>query len=530
MRSAFRRAVRAARWTALALAGLAAPGLPSSAQATPDETLPVRDPIVDELRVLDLYPRSLLEDRIRLPHLGTQPLQYFQLQGEGDPLVPAAPAVRIALARLERVLGRHAVSGRMPDPRFGPTPRLYTYASAEDERLEVSAGAEVYGEAYDEDTRFRNGTGAHFRTALAFDQWLVSTHFFVGHFDAARTFADPVFPESEVIAHTEDTFIGYTGAGGTWSGRLGRTRWHWGPGAEGSLLLSKTSPAMTGLSMAAHFGAIRMDVIALNATLDQARGEQLAAHRLEWQPFDALRLGVSESARYQSENWQALYLIGAIPYVLVQRFLVQDSPDSVNRLRNNVMVGFDAAWRVAPGTRIYGEVLIDDLHSRTNDNPDKLAWQLGWEGAGTIAGQRVTWGGEFTRIWRYVYTSFFGREYELQDSPIGYPTGPDARRVSVRGTWDPAVEWQVFGHAALTDRGENRLDQPFEPGSQKPAGGSFQGVVERTRDVESGLRWWPAGGVDLSVAAGYRWVEAAGHVPGATRDGVTGRFAVRLLR
>jgi hypothetical protein len=512
----------------VALAALAL--APRAASASPDESLPVRDPIVDELRVLDLYHRSLLGDRFRLPHLGTQPAQHFEFQGPGGPLALTHPVLRISIARLERALGREAVADRMADPVFLPTPRLYSYVSVEDERVEISAGLEGAGETFDERSRYRTGSGAHLRSALAFDQWLVSTHFYAGHVDRARTFADPIVPGNDVIVHTEDTYVGYTGAGGVWSGRFGRTRWHWGPGDEASLILSKTAPAMTGVSMAAHFGAIRMDVITLNATLDQARGEQLAAHRLEWQPYDALRLGATETARYQSENWQPLYLIGAIPYVLVQRFLHQDSPDSLERLRNNVMIGFDAAWRIAGGTRVYGEILIDDLHARTNDNPNKIAWQLGWEGAGSIAGQRLTWGGELTRVWRHVYTSFFGREYSLQSESIGFPTGPDARRLRLRGAWDPSPDWQMFGAVAQTDRGENRLGAPYLPGSPKPEPGSFEGVVERTRDIEAGLRWWPAGGVDVSVSGGYRWIEDEAHVPGASREGAIATIRARLMR
>ncbi len=508
----------------------AAPLLPAAAHATPEEALPVRDPILAEVRVLDLYPAATLDGRFRLPHLGTLPLQRFELEGPGGPLAPANPVTRIAAARLERVLGRDPVPGRVPDGAHPPTPRLFAYQSPTGERMEFSAGVEGAGESFDERRRFVSGSGVHLVSAIALDRWLVYSHLFAGQVDGARRFADPIAPGNDIIVHTEDTYLAYTAEDGAWSARFGRSRWQWGPGEAGTLVLSGTSPALTGLSLAAHFVAIHVDVIALSATLDQSRGEQLAAHRLEWQPVNALRIGVTEAARYKSEVWQPLYLVGAIPYVLVQRFLVQDAPDSSAVLRNNVLLGFDAAWRVAPGTKVYGEFLIDDLHARTDDNPNKLAWQLGWEGAGAIAGQRLTWGGEYTRIWRYVYTSFFDREYSAQGMPIGYPTGPDARRLRVRGSWDPSVDWQLFGHAMLTDRGENRLGEPFVPGSPRPDPATFEGTVERTREVAGGLRWWPAGGVDVAVSAGYRWIEDADHVPGKRRDGALGAVTLRLTR
>jgi len=56
----------------------------------------------------------------------------------------------------------------------------------------------------------------------------------------------------------------------------------------------------------------------ISATLRSGSGEQLAAHRIEWQPWDALRLGLSEAARYRSASWQPLYLAGILPYIMVQ--------------------------------------------------------------------------------------------------------------------------------------------------------------------------------------------------------------------
>lgn len=518
---------RFASAAALATAALAAPAV---AGATPDEALPVRDPIHAELRVLDLYRSDDLADRFRLPHLGTLPLQPAELQGEGLPLAFDDPVRRIAVARLERLLGRDPLPGRVPDPSHRATPRLFTYAATEREHIEFSGGVEGAGTSFDGDSRYLDGSGLHLTSSIGLDRWLVYAHLYAGQVHDARRFADPIVPGNDVILHTEDTYLAYTAEDGAWSGRFGRSRWAWGPGEDGSLTLSSTAPAITGLSLAAHFVKLRVDVIALSATLDQAAGEQLAAHRLEWQPFDALRLGATETARYRSEVWQPLYLVGAIPYVLVQRFLVQDSPDSMSVLRNNIQFAFDASWRIAAGTRVHGELLIDDLHARTNDNPNKLAWQLGWEGAGSALGQRITWGGDYTRIWRYVYTSFFGRAYAVQGEPLGFPTGPDARRLRLRGAWDPSVDWQLFGRFTLTDRGENGLDEPYVPGSVRPDPGTFEGVVERTRDLEAGLRWWPATGVDLSIAGGWRRVEDAGHVPGATRDGALGTVTVRLTR
>src|SRR5262249_38237401 len=152
-----------------------------------------------------------------------------------------------------------------------------------------------------------------------------------------------------------------------WAASLGRQRWHWGPGEEGSLVLSGSSAAFNAVAVRLRIEPFRADGMILNGTLRSAAGEQLAAHRLEWQPSDGLRLGLSEAARYRASSWQPLYLAGVLPYAMVQTLMASDEPDSQVALHNNVIAGVDAAWRIAPGTRIYGELLLDDVH--TDDAP-----------------------------------------------------------------------------------------------------------------------------------------------------------------
>jgi len=193
-------------------------------------------------------------------------------------------------------------------------------------------------------------------------------------------------------------------------------------------------------------------------------------------------------------------------------------------------VSADASVRVADGSRLYADVLVDDLHARTAANPNKYGWQLGWEGVDAIGASRLSWGGEYTRLSRYVYTSFFGRAYEAQGGPLGFPLGPDSRRIALRGALDLGADWQLLARASRNDKGENGLDEPFVPGSPRPSVGTFEGVVERTRDLEAGLRWWPASGVDLRALAGYRWVEDEAHVTGRRARIARLTLEARLVR
>src|SRR5262249_26242809 len=163
-----------------------------------------------------------------------------------------------------------------------------------------------------------------------------------GHFDNAKSFGDPILYGTNFIAHTEESYLAYSAP--AWGLQYGRNRWHWGPGEESALTLSKTSPAITAFEFHGRLRALHLDATALSATRAASAGEQLAAHRLEWQPRSSLRLGLTEMARYHSASWQALYVVGVIPYVLVQRMQVQDEPDSLHALRNNVIMAVDAAW------------------------------------------------------------------------------------------------------------------------------------------------------------------------------------------
>jgi hypothetical protein len=218
-----------------------------------------------------------------------------------------------------------------------------------------------------------------------------------------------------------------------------------------------------------------------------------------------------------------------LPYALVQELLYQDQPDSLAAQRNNVLASLDAAWRLRPGHRLYGELLIDDLRTNKAAIVSKFGYLFGWEGVSSIGG-RLTWGVEYARLTRFVYTSFFGRSFVAQDRPIGYPTGPDTRRVRLRAGWDPVMAWQVFGTLERTDAGESGLDHVFYPNDPRVSVTQFLGVVEHANQAELGLRYWPMSGIDLSAAAQIRWVVNASHVAGERRTEPGGEVRVRIVR
>lgn len=529
MRSA--SAARTARRAAAPVFALALALVPR-AQAAPGEYLPVGDPLEAELRVLDLYAPSPAAGRLLLPSLNSRPLRRLELMGAGAP-VPMGGSRGIAIVRLERALRRDATTAFASDAPPRPTPRLVQRQWPGEQRLEFSAGLigeAAWTDADSEDrSRLADGSGLHLLATAQVDRWLAHAHVWLGQLRDVTAFSDALVADTDLAASTEDSWISYQG-GAAWSLQLGRSRWHWGPGEEGSLLLSKTSAPLSGMMLHARLEPLRADASLFSATTSPGRGEQLAAHRLEWQPLDGVRLGVAEAARYHAGGWQGLYVSGLVPYSIVQRLLDQDGRDSTGASRNNVMVSADACVRVADGSRVYGELLVDDLHAKFASVPNKLAFQLGWDGTGDLHGTRLTWNVEYTRLSRYVYTSYFGRAFTAQERPLGFPTGPDAARFRVRASWDPDADWQLTAVASRTRQGEGGLAAAFVPGGPVPDVFSFAGIAETARALEGTVRWWPAGGVDCSLSAGREWRENAGHVEGATRAAWRGSLALRLVR
>lgn len=490
--------------------------------AHPQSDLEVGDPLEAEVRLLDLARAAGAP-----AHSGTRPLLRASLLA-AESTATAGDATAIAWRRIGRALDRER---GVPKVR-GATPWLMHLDEEGGARFDVSAGIEGTAFANPDTVRLADRFGLHVRGTLGFDRWIAQAHWIVGQVDSARQFADPIVARQDLLATVDQALIGYRGAGNRWGARLGRSRWHWGPGREGSLLLSKTAAPLTSFEFDASFAHQRIFFTALSATLSPAAGRQLAAHRVEWLARDGLRLGVAESAVYQSSGWRPLYLIGLLPYTTTQRIDVQDERSAAASLRNNVMVSADAAWRLAPGTRVYGEFLVDDIDARSRETPDKLGFQLGWDGLGRAFGRRVWWNGEYTRLSRWVYTSFFGAEASAQGRPLGFPTGPDARRLSLIAACDPSEDWQLALDASHTDKGENDLGKPFRPGVDAAGqdGWKSPGVHERTRTVGAKVRWWPASGIDLALHGGYAWRENAGHVSGRDRDGGEVSVEMRLTR
>src|SRR5574339_282014 len=76
------------------------------ASASPLEFVSPRDPLVAELRVLELYDLPADSGRFHLPHFGTLPLRRAELMGRGEPIGRGDLVRTLVASRLERELQR----------------------------------------------------------------------------------------------------------------------------------------------------------------------------------------------------------------------------------------------------------------------------------------------------------------------------------------------------------------------------------------------------------------------------------------
>src|SRR5262249_768598 len=160
-------------------------------------------------------------------------------------------------------------------------------------RAELSLGFEGAYDASREDgdtqTQWRDGSGLHLRAGAQVDRWLAFAHIAFGQLKNANEFTDVLLSSTDLAAQTDEAYLTYS-AGSHWSVTMGRQRFAWGPGEQGSLPVSTTSAPLTALYLHARIAALRADGFSINATTDPGTGEQFAAHRIEWQPLSQLRL------------------------------------------------------------------------------------------------------------------------------------------------------------------------------------------------------------------------------------------------
>lgn len=421
----------------------------------------------------------------------------------------AAPApVSAEVAR--RVLGERALSLRR-------TPR---------ESLVVAPYARLMPVGEDGDWSWSAASRAGVRAVYDVDSTLaVVSDIFAAEIPEGRSFADPLIAGTDFILHTEEATI--SARLGPLRLRAGRDRHRWGPGESGTLLLSDDGEPFTFAEYQLRLGP-NLRFLALNGFTDRhaaapidssgavpagvnpERARSLAAHRLQWDVTPRLTIAIAEAARYQG-GAHTLYLLGIIPYTLVERLDLQAGPADSTRhfARNNVLWSADVAWRVAPAALLYAEVLADDIATESADMPTRGGFQLGARWAPAWRGWGWTLGAEYTRISNYTYSVYYQDvcqcDWEHLGEPLGYGAGPDVEDMLLHAWAEPTPTWSAKAWLEATRKGAGAIGVPWQPASgscacraeaasgDEPGAWTLSGSVTRTTALGLAVqhRFWP---------------------------------------
>ena len=311
----------------------------------------------------------------------------------------------------------------------------------------------------------------------------------------------------------------------------GLFRNRWGPGSSGTLLLSDASLSYPGIFFGKTFAGGMGRFVATTASLHRPEERWFSAHRLEFAFGRSLRLGVHESAAYSSNGFETLYVIGVVPYTLVQRFLDRTTSEGGDVLphRNNVMVGLDAVWRFGHGLRLDGELLIDDFATETSTQPNRIGYELGASWAGSLLGQPADARIEFVKVYRYTYSVFYGANHLHDGVPLGYEKGPDVEHALSRLDRDFGASFRAGLGLDVTRSGEGFPGEFWDPDDPQSAnsGSRLSGTVERRIFPHLRARFVGRDLLDVRGRIGPEIVTNRDHEAGADRTILRGELVAR---
>ena len=208
----------------------------------------------------------------------------------------------------------------------------------------------------------------------------------------------------------------------------------------------------------------------------------LAGHRLEARPSAGLDVGLAELARFDGAASAPLYLLPLMPYSHLEKragLLTAVTEDSVRdaRAKNNVMWTADLTWRVAPGARVWGELVVDDISFASTWRPRSIGWQAGAHARRRLGAGAVAARAEYTRVHRFTYSVWHHHDFAFAGLPLGYALGPDVERLEARLSWEPGADWALAAEGATPARARRASATP------RPLGGG-RSTTSRSR------AWW----------------------------------------
>ena len=163
--------------------------------------------------------------------------------------------------------------------------------------------------------------------------------------------------------------------------KVGRMHFVEGPGEFYHLFLSDSAGPLNGLSIYYKpngFFNFKQDMISLN----DVNPRSLYYRRFTVHLTKKFSISYEESILFMRafDPWYAFIML---PYPAIEVFRGMNAPWNQNNINDNALAGFSTNYDLSAKSRIYGELLIDDLDMNAIfapnkfQNPNKIAWLLG---------------------------------------------------------------------------------------------------------------------------------------------------------
>ena len=244
-------------------------------------------------------------------------------------------------------------------------------------------------------------------------------------------------------------------------------RW-WGPGWEGSLILSNNARPIPAVELTrissegfsnpwlAWFGSWNIHAFIGQFTDDRVvNNAKLIGARLDWRPVDFLEIGVSRVVQWGGDDRPQSF--ESFIDVVAGRDNTPADQQPVDTDPGNQIGGIDirlsSPWRQLP-LALYGEVIGDDEAGGLPSKPIAMAGLEWWGTRGVSGSWRVFLEGALTT--RSILESdaepngfynhfIYQTGYRFKDRVLGYPTDNDSRALTLGLLWakDLDTTWRV---------------------------------------------------------------------------------------
>jgi len=295
---------------------------------------------------------------------------------------------------------------------------------------------------------------------------------------------------------------------------FGKDNLHWGPGRHGALLISEYPLPMNMIKLTARYHPVKFQSV--TGILDSnLASKYLSAHRLEFNLWQKLRLGIAETIVY-GERFEIVYLNP------VQIYTVTEIPSKIvkgEKIRSpdNLLDSVDFDLTLLKNLEFYGELLLDDFKMfsyglRSYRNwASKFGVLLGCYYVDPFSLTDTEMRIEYAFINQYTYTHRNPiNTYTHFDSIIGHKIGTDADDLwlSVRHWFTPNFTMSL-GYE-LERHGEGDVNKPHEGKKDARDDDEWEflsGVTESTNSLSLGFSYATIGRYFADLKYTVSWIK-----------------------